>query len=164
MEREPARVGAEAERFPALRPDAYDGPPDRIAAMLARPQRGAIGCWLSQRAVLMLGLELGGERDVLVLEDDVEFCDDLGERIDYCYDRLLVVDPEWDVLSLGACFHVPAVWHAADAIRRDAEPTLDPRIVRVSGSWFTWAWIVRRGSLERVVSVLDEGLAVSWGV
>ena len=160
-EAELARVGLPAERFEAMTADDYRGTPQGLAAMLARPQRGAIGCWLSQRAVLQRGID--ANRSVLVLEDDVMFCDDLRERMRYVERVLPAIDQEWDVLSLGGCFHVPGIWHKK-TLDRDVQVTSDPRILRLYGSWFTWAYLVRRESLAKVADLLDWILPHSHGI
>jgi hypothetical protein len=157
------RVGLNAYRFSAVLPEEYKGPASAIAGMLARPQRGAVGCYLSQR--MILGEALFGEKNILVLEDDVVFCDDLRARFDYLEEHLPEVDPEWDIMDLGGTYHVnPPVWHKDGPLGRDAARTSDPRIMRVYGAWSTYAWLVRRESLAYVIASLDEVMPRAWGI
>ena len=160
MERELARVGIKAERFDAFKPEQWPFP-DRVKVMQARTP-GAIGCYHSQITVIARALSSG--RNILVMEDDVLFCDDLDDRLRYVEEFLPRVDPQWDVFSLGACFHVPAEWHKNDELGRDVESTAVARIKRVYGSWFTWAYVVRAESAEKVLKALDSNLEQSWGI
>ena len=163
MERELARVGIQADRFEAFKPDDFPEP-ERVKVMRARTP-GAIGCYYSQISVIARALKSG--RNILVLEDDVFFCDDLPERLRYIEDYLPTVDPEWDVFSLGGCFHAPPDtrgWHKDDHLGREFDRTRIPRIMRVYGSWFTFAYFVRAESAQRVLAALDSNLEQSWGI
>lgn len=174
MEAECARVGLPVSRLPALRPEDVDVPTERIAAMAARPQRGAIGCHFSQQAIIERGATT--RRNVLVLEDDVVFCDDLAERMDRC--EAFLAGREWDVLTLAGTVHIaPARWHLRGHregeapldwcgcdLDRDAEQTEDPRVLRMYGSWFTYAYVVNGDSAERILGMFADHLPRSIGI
>jgi glycosyl transferase, family 25 len=69
MQRELARVGWQANFFPAIRPDSADG----------FPSIGARGCFLSHLAVLKKVREAGIPR-LIIIEDDLNFAPDFPER------------------------------------------------------------------------------------
>lgn len=164
MRAELDRVGIVAERFEAMTPDAYQGDERKVATMRARTP-GAIGCCISQMNLIALAVYL--PQNVCILEDDVIFCDDFNERMRYIEDRIDAIDPEWDVFSFGACFHLPGddrQWHLSDHLGRDFDHTSDPRIKRVYGSWFTYAYVVRAESAKKVLDLLDENCHRSFGI
>jgi GR25 family glycosyltransferase involved in LPS biosynthesis len=161
MQRELALAGLSATRFNAVRPDAWVGPEHKVHAMRRRTP-GAIGCHLSQMMVIRKAVESG--RNVCVMEDDLLFALDIHDRLKYVEDHLDALDPNWQVFSLGACFHIPAEWHKNDHLRRDVEPTSDPHILRIYGSWFTWAYVVRAEAASDVLYHLYDNMQHSWGI
>jgi hypothetical protein len=77
----------------------------------------------------------------------------------------------WDVIWLGGTFHVnPPWWHCPKGkggrpdLNRDAECTSNPRMVRTYGAFCTYAYIVNKQSLAKVLLMLDAGLPRSIGI
>ena len=96
-----------------------------------------------------------------VFEDDVVFCDDLKERLDYIETHLTW---DWDIFWLGGTFHCnPPVWHK-DTIGRDAERTTDKHIFRTYGIWSTYAYFVNGPSIRKVLKLLDDNIHQAYGI
>lgn len=164
-EAEFAKHNLTVRRFDALKPEDWDGPPDKVARMMARTP-GAVGCWMSQTEVIRQGMREGHEL-IGVLEDDCVFCEDLPARLEYICSHL----PEnFHVFYLGATFHVPGVWcHHPDCaewgnLGRDVVPTMNSRILRVPGCWGTYAYIVNGERANEVLAALDRVMPVSDGI
>lgn len=160
------------ERVRGMLPSEWPEKAQQMTAMLRRPQVGAIGCYLSQESIIKKALELN--KHAFVMEDDLQFCSDFGKRIGYI-DNWISPKPdsdgkgfvrEWDILWLGGTFHVGGkgpYWHT-HTLGRDAECTDDPRMMRTYGSFCTYAYIVNRRSIEKVLSLLDQFLPQSIGI
>ena len=67
---------------------------------------GMIGCFLSHRACWQQCMSSGHE-PLLILEDDASFADGFGLAVVESLSQLSALDPEWDVLLVGAlgCVH-----------------------------------------------------------
>lgn len=160
MQESLAKLNLSATRTRGMLPSEYQGPPEKIACMLSRPQKGAIGCHFSQVQIMTEALRLG--RHAFVMEDDLIFCSDF-------YRRIAIIDEfvsrhEWDVIWLGGTFHInPPWWHKKD-LGLDAEVTDNPRIMRTYGAFSTHAYIVRHSSIERILYQIDELLPLSMGI
>lgn len=165
------KVGLTATRTRGLLPNEYHGDPAKIRSMLARPQKGAIGCHFSQVSIIEKAFEY--QKHAMVLEDDVMFCDDFIERMDI-FDEFLK-DKPWDVIWLGGTYHIEPTWHALRhspdlkglckcKLNRDWVPTENPHIVRTYGAWSTYAYIVNVKSIERILNLLEHHLPESIGI
>jgi hypothetical protein len=135
-------------------------PAHRVEVMRKRTP-GAIGCHFAQVSIMEEALKQG--KHAWVMEDDLRICRDIKERLLYmegfCNTRL------WDILWLGGTFHVnPPHWHTKSPLCRDAECTDDPRMMRTYGAFCTYAYIVRRESVSRVLAGLDRWLDRSMGI
>jgi len=143
-----------ATRVRGMLPSEYKGNPKRVEVMQNRTP-GAIGCWFSQVKIMQEALKQ--KKHAWVMEDDLIFCKDFHLRLHYM-EQYLAKCNWWDILWLGATFHVnPPYWHKQD-LGRDAETTEDPHILRTFGAFCTYAYIVRDRSIERVLHLLDEWL------
>lgn len=159
MEQELARAGIKATRQPGLLPHEVNVAPELVKVMRDRTP-GAIGCHYAQRAIIAHGAITG--HNVLVMEDDLVFCDDMAERMKEAEEFL--ADRPWDILWLGATFHVnPPVWHK-DTLGRDIELTDHPRFVRTYGTWCTYAYVVNGDSASKVLTGLDGIVHKSMGI
>jgi GR25 family glycosyltransferase involved in LPS biosynthesis len=148
-----------AVRMRGMLPSEYKGDPKRVAVMQKRTP-GAIGCHFSQVKIMEDALKR--EKHAWVMEDDLIFCEDFHIRLHYI-ERFLAKH-DWDILWLGATFHInPPYWHKTD-LGRDAETTDDPRMLRTFGAFCTYAYIVRDRSIARVLHLLDEQLEESMGI
>jgi hypothetical protein len=97
-----------------------------------------------------------------VMEDDLIICEDLAERLEIISE--FTRTHEWDVIWLGGTFHVnPPYWHGKK-LGRDAVLTDNPRMVRTFGAFCTYAYIVNRNSLIKVLDMLQEQLPTSIGI
>jgi GR25 family glycosyltransferase involved in LPS biosynthesis len=158
MEQSLTKVGISAIRTRGMLPSEYQGDPNRVKVMRMRTP-GAIGCHFSQ--VKIMTDALNRRKHAFVMEDDLVFCSDFQERIHYM-ERFCAIN-DWDILWLGGTFHVnPPWWHKR--FGRDAELTGDPRMIRTYGAFCTYAYIVRDGSIEKVLSLLDSVLDRSIGI
>jgi GR25 family glycosyltransferase involved in LPS biosynthesis len=159
MQQTLARVGVPAVRTRGMLPTEWPGDPKRVEVMRKRTP-GAIGCHMSQVAIMEEALRQ--QKHAWVMEDDLIFCADFQERLRYMAEFLDVC--EWDVLWLGATFHVnPPYWHKM-GLARDAEQTDDIRMMRTYGAFCTYAYIVNKSSLARVLKMLDEQLDATIGI
>lgn len=168
MESETKKLGIPVERYEATRTVDTGWNREPYKVMFNRT-RGAIGCMLSQMEVMEGGLKL--DRDTMVLEDDLKICEDFPKRMDYA-ERFLNTH-SWDILWLGATVSVnPPYWHTGrnpdlilrNPLGRDAECTDDPRILRTYGCFCTYAYIVSKDSIEKVLSLLNEVIHESMGI
>jgi GR25 family glycosyltransferase involved in LPS biosynthesis len=160
MEQTLKNAGLPVIRQRGMLPSEYKGDLNRIKAMLARPQKGAIGCHFSQVSIMELALRL--DRHAWVMEDDLVFCQDFAARMDII--KEFTDTHEWDVIWLGGTFHVnPPWWHKKD-LGRDAELTDNPRMIRTYGAFCTYAYIVNRFSLPKVLNMLEQQLPTSIGI
>lgn len=155
-----ARVGISAVRTRGMLPSEYQGDPAKIRTMLARPQKGAIGCYFSQMAIMRMALHRGCH--AFVMEDDLIFCDDFQERL-WHLERFAKTHP-WDVIWFGGTFHVNPSWWHKTTLGRDAEQTDDPRVMRTYGAFSTHAYLVNRDSLARILDWHEEILPSSMGI
>jgi GR25 family glycosyltransferase involved in LPS biosynthesis len=171
------RVGLEAERFPALTFDDYKGKPEACAFLYqdatSRNMPGLLGCHLSHQSVLKREMDNPQAIPLLILEDDVQFCDDLHERLANI-ERYLETQ-NWDIFFLGGTYHWEPHWHAPGhpympqcscTLGRDWEPTDHPRINRTYGCFDTYAYIVNPKSIEKIWALYQVGnpvsLAADW--
>jgi GR25 family glycosyltransferase involved in LPS biosynthesis len=172
MNTELNRVGINAVRqrsFPWKETD-YKNPKYRV--MYERTP-GAIGCHLSQVEVMKTALELG--LNAIVLEDDIKFCSDFHERMEYISNWSEA--HEWDIVWLGAAFHInPPHWHRkGESMMRpncsanlgyDVKRTDDPRMIRTYGCYNTFAYLVNYKSLDKIIKLLDhhvhESIGIDW--
>lgn len=172
MTRELARVGIEADRFPAI----YTGVdnhqklsynPIKVQRMMQRTP-GAIGCHYSQVSVMAVALQ--NKRHAFVMEDDLIICTDIKKRLNYI-EKFLTGRP-WDIIWLGGTFHVnPAAWHTGrhpemwgSTVGRDAECTEDPRILRTFGAFSTYAYLVNYTSIPKILNLLEANIQGSMGI
>lgn len=161
------RIGLHASRFPGLLPAQFRE--EKYSVMRNRTP-GAIGCYMSQVGIMKQALEL--KKHAVVFEDDIIFCHDFNERIEYI--SKWTESHEWDVIWLGGTFHVPAFWHKKGRsgmnpdcslqIGHDCETTDDIRIVRTFGAFSTFAYIVNIKSLQKVLTLLDDFLPKTIGI
>jgi len=165
------KVGLNATRTRGMRPDEYKGDYTKVATMLRRTQ-GALGCHMSQVQVMKDALERN--LHAFVMEDDLVFCEDFSKRWDYIQDWM--VSHEWDVFWLGSSFHCnPPYWHnkggstdrrnnASSELGYDAKQTDDIRIVRTYGAFATFAYLVNKSSIEKILTMFDEHIHKSIGI
>lgn len=153
-------VRIEAVRQRGMLPQEYKGDPKKVAKMMARTP-GAVGCHFSQVEIM----EKAWRRDkhAFVMEDDLVFCQDFHERMVIIESFLEKED--WDVIWLGGTFHTnPPFWHKYPPLHRDAETTSNPYIMRTYGAFCTYAYIVNRSSIGKVLRLLDEKVSESIGI
>lgn len=157
------KAGLHAVRTPGMLPEQamiYSEQPSRCLVMLKRTP-GAIGCHFSQVAIMQEALRQ--RKHAFVMEDDLVFCSDLHRRLDHM--NKFIATHSWDVLWLGGTFHVnPPWWHKEQPLCRDAEQTDDYRMMRTYGAFCTYAYIVNRDSVLKVLKLLDSILHLSMGI
>lgn len=169
MQKELARVGINAIRqrgFPWKECDLNN---PKHQTMLNRTP-GALGCHLSQVEVMKKAFEAG--KHAWVMEDDLVFASDIKERLKYIEDFL--TGKPWDVLWLGATFHTPPFWHPSGPSKmrpdcsarlgKDMDNTSDPRMKRTYGAFCTYAYIVNKDSIQKILSLFDKHLHESIGI
>lgn len=170
MEKELSRVGIEAIRFSALKTSEHKWDNLKTSIMLNRTP-GAIGCHYSQVSVMEEALKEW--KDAFVMEDDLIFCTDIKERLDYI--QYFLNKHEWDVFFLGGTVDINnPYWHKKGhnyelqtcdcSLERDAERTDDPRILRTYGAFSTHCYIVNKNSIEKILKYFDENLHLSIGI
>ena len=157
MEKTLLEVGLSAVRTEGRPPSAFDLTLPKLQVMRNRTP-GAIGCHYGQVEIMETALRQG--RHAFVMEDDLVFCEDFFERI-AILENFLKVQKQWDVLWLGGTFHVnPPHWHK----ERDAMTTWCPWVMRTFGAFCTYAYIVNRDSLPRVLRRLEDTVPRSMGI
>lgn len=169
MGKELAKVSLNANRFRGIPWKETDYLNAKYARMYSRTP-GAIGCHLSQVSVMEQALNRG--KHAWVMEDDIIFCSDFNSRIEMMGN--MMEGREWDVLWLGASFHVPAFWHkigqsgmppnCSAQLGYDVLPTDEPRLLRTFGAYITFAYIVNVKSIDKILKLFDEHVHTSIGI
>lgn len=167
MEHELTRVGIDAKRFEAIKTSDHPWTPYKTDVMKNRTP-GAIGCHYSQTNVMAEAYCMG--KHAFVLEDDVVFCSDFHERLSHM--ERFVEGREWDVIWLGGTVHInPSYWYNGNQsnllgtnIGNDAMRTDDERVVRTFAAFSTYAYIVNKDSVLKVMTMLDSIIHTSIGI
>lgn len=170
------RVGLNATRTRGMKPhevlDRKIATIEQVGTMMRRTE-GAVGCHYSQVQVMKDAKER--QQHALVMEDDLIFCEDFMARMDYI-ENWMVTHTNWDVIWLGASFHVnPPYWHnkggsqdsrnsASANLGFDAKCTDDPRMIRTYGAFATFAYIVNVASIDKILRLFDEHIHKSIGI
>ena len=163
MESELQKYNINAERFSAIKTSDRVWDDDKIKTMRKYGREGTIGCYYSQFELMKEAI--GTDKDVFVMEDDLIFCSDINQRMQEVEEFLNT--HTWDIFWLGSTVHInPCVWHSGNhpellesSLGKDAEPTDNPRIMRTYGCWSTYAYIVNKNSLEKILYMLDKNIA-----
>jgi GR25 family glycosyltransferase involved in LPS biosynthesis len=168
MEREMKLVGITAHRHAGKTPSQYPVLPQHATMQNRTP--GAIGCYRGQMIIMESAAEFG--KSAIVFEDDLIFCSDFTDRLDYI--SAWTQTHEWDVIWLGASFHSPAFWHrhgrsgmnpdCSRQLGKDCETTDDPRMIRTFAAFSTHAYIVNHDSIPVVLAELDRQMPTSIGI
>ncbi len=170
MEGQLQRIGLKAVRTRGMLPHECKEDIEKIGVMMRRTQ-GAVGCHFSQVSIMQEALNQN--KSAFVMEDDLVFCQDFNQRLDYIFNWTDTHD--WDVIWLGASFHVPPYWHnvggstdrrndASANLGRDCEVTDDPRMIRTFGAFATFAYLVNVKSIQRILDLLNTNLHKSIGI
>ena len=171
MEKELNRVGLQAERFEAIKTKDEEWNRYPYQRMFNRT-KGAIGCMLSQMAVMQKAYELC--KSAFVLEDDLVIATDIIKRLDYIENFINTKEPDTDVFFMGGTVHCPAWWHREGhepqlqmcncTLNRDMERIDDRHIVRVYGMFSTHAYIVPYGKIQKILGLLNEIMEWTIGI
>jgi GR25 family glycosyltransferase involved in LPS biosynthesis len=170
MEGQFQKVNLKPVRHRGKKPQEYDLNNPKYSVMLNRTP-GAIACHEGQVEIMRTAQSIG--MNALVMEDDIIFCEDFDKRLNYIDNWTKT--HEWDVIWLGASFHVnPPYWHrigksgmppnCSAQLGKDCETTDDPRMIRTYGAYVTFAYIVNVNSVDRILSLFDEHLHTSIGI
>lgn len=174
MEQQLNRIKLNAVRTRGMKPNEVIergiATPEQCGVMFRRTQ-GAVGCHFSQ--VQIMRDALVDNKHALVMEDDLVFCEDFNARLQYIFNW--TETHEWDVIWLGASFHVPPYWHNVGGsldrrndcsanLGRDCEVTDDPRMVRTWGAFATFAYLVNKNSMLRIFDLFDANIMYSIGI
>jgi GR25 family glycosyltransferase involved in LPS biosynthesis len=146
-------------------------PSEKLATMIRRTP-GAVGCHFSQ--VQVMKDALSRDKHAVVMEDDLIFSFDFDKRFEYIHNWTQT--HPFDVVWLGASFHCnPPYWHrkggsqdmrsnCSAELGYDAKLTDDPRMIRTYGAFATFAYIVNKTSIQKIVDLLDSVLHESIGI
>lgn len=143
------KVHVEAERFPAMQCTDFKGHPREVENMLTTPK--TIGNWLSHTAVWK---KVAGTSQIAgVLEDDAILCVDFQDRLKYIEENMTL---PWDIIYLGATYHInPPVWYKAE-FGRDFELTGIKHIHRVYGAFSNQGYLVNGERAERLLELMES--------
>lgn len=171
MEQELDRVGIKAERTRGKLPEEFDLTNPKFNTQVNRTP-GSIGCWHGMEEIAMRALELN--KNAVILEDDLQFCDDINERVTIIEE--FIKDNEWDIIWLGGTVHIaPHFWHTGDNpdlpgsdMGKDCEYIGNKYLYRSYGSFSTHAWILNKKSIKKVFGLLDEiehmAMGIDWAL
>jgi len=173
MEAELTRVGLSAERFEAIHTndESWNIPP--YQKMYART-RCAIGCALSQMAVMQKAYDMG--KGVVVLEDDLVLATDIIQRLDYIENFVNEKEPDADLIFWGGTVHCnPTWWHSKEheqmlrpycncTLERDMERLDDKHMVRVYGMFSTHAYMIPHGKIPKILKLLNDVMEETIGI
>lgn len=163
MENELAKYDIVAERYPAIKTSERKWDPNKIKTMKKYGREGTIGCYYSQLECMQSAVGLN--KDVFIMEDDLIFCSDINERMKEI--EIFLNNNIWDIFWLGSTVHInPCVWHSGNHpellgshLGKDAEPTNNPRIMRTYGCWSTYAYVINKDSLNKIIYLLDSNIS-----
>lgn len=171
MTKELNRVGLEAERFDAILTTDESWNREPYQVMFNRT-RGAIGCMLSQMAVMQKAYDMG--KGAMVLEDDLVIGTDCLKRLDYIENFINTKEPDADLIFLGGTVHCPAWWHRKGhepqmqmcncTLERDFERIDDDYMIRVYGMFSTHAYIVPYEKIPKILELLNQVMSFSIGI
>lgn len=170
MENQFKHISLKPIRHRGKKPSEYNLNDPKVQVMLNRTP-GAIGCHFGQVDIMKTALSIGA--NAMVLEDDIKFCQDFDERLNYIDNWSRT--HSWDVIWLGSSFHVnPPYWHkkgqsgmppdCSAQLGKDCETTDDPRMIRTFGAYVTFAYIVNVNSIEKILRLFDDHLHTSIGI
>jgi hypothetical protein len=171
MTNELNRVGITAERTRGKLPNEYDLLDPKLQAMRYRTP-GAIPCHYGQVSIIKEAFNRG--KSAFVMEDDLTFCSDLRERMDY-FQNFLNRQEDWAIAWLGGTYSInPPWWHKIGhnseltqckcTLGKDAECTDDPRIMRTFGCFSTFCYMVNYRWIEKILEMLEENIHFSIGI
>lgn len=162
------RIDLKASRHRGILPNQCNGIKG-IQTMMNRTP-GAVGCHFAQVGIMQHALAV--DKNAMVMEDDLIFCEDFNARLPIIDEFLN--ENDWDVFWLGGTFHVPAFWHkkgrsgmepsCSAQIGHDCASTDNPRIVKTYGAFCTYAYLVNVNSIEKILALFDEHLHTSIGI
>lgn len=167
------KVGLKGERTRGRLPDEFDLM-DRKFQVMKNRTPGAIGCHYGQ--VEIMEKALAADKHAIVFEDDCIFCNDFQQRMEYIENFLNTYELDFDIFWLGGTVHInPAWWHTGNnrdlpdsKIGKDAECTYDLHILRTYGAFCTYAYIVNKKSIKKVLdlleSVVHESMGIDWAM
>jgi len=163
------KAGIHAERFEAIKTSDFIWDPIVYGTMLRRTP-GAVGCYESQMQVMKKAYDQG--KSAFVMEDDLEICSDIQKRFEYIENFINQNESEFDVIWLGATFHVgPPYWYTGRnpllpgrGFGRDAERTIDPRMFRTFGAFSTHAYVVNYRHIPMILDMLEKEKPTSIGI
>lgn len=165
------RFGIKAERTRGKRPEEIDDGTNPKYQVMWRRTKGALACHYGQCEIM--GKALAQNKDAVVFEDDAILCQDWDKRIEYIERFINEEQPDFDIFWLGGTTHInPPHWHIGGAnpdlpdttLMRDAECTNDPRIIRTYGAFCTYAYIVNKNSIQKVLDLLESNVHISMGI
>lgn len=160
-----------AERTRGKHPEEIDDGSNPKYQVMWNRTKGALACHYGQVEIMQKALSQN--KDAIVFEDDIILCEDFDKRIEYIERFINEEEPNFDIFWLGGTVHInPSWWHVggknadlpATTLMRDAEQTNDPRIIRTYGAFCTYAYIVNKNSIQRVLDLLEENVHLSMGI
>lgn len=165
------KVGIIAERTRGKKPEEIDNGTNPKYQVMWNRTRGALPCHYGQCEIMEKALVQN--KSVVVFEDDAILCEDFNKRIEYIEDFINNHEPDFDIFWLGGTVHIsPSWWHTGGnnsdlpdtTLTVDAEPTNDPRIIRTYGAFCTYAYIVNKNSIKKVLDLLESIVHKSMGI
>jgi GR25 family glycosyltransferase involved in LPS biosynthesis len=175
MEQSLKLAGFESERIRGIDWHECNLSNPQFAGMVKRGTLGAIGCHQSQVSCMRRALK--ENKSVLIMEDDLVFCEDFLDRIkiveDFCNNN------SWDVIFLGGTVHAPVPeWHTkghtnTELTSKDCNCNLGVDIERVEGSkhifkaygvFSTYCYLVNLDSIPKILSLFDKHVHTSMGI
>ena len=79
-------------------------------------------------------------KEVLILEDDVQFCSDFNERLEFA---LKEVPEDWDILYLG---YTPSGF---------PNPKIKEHIIRNKSDYGCWAMIIKESLYDKIINLYE---------
>lgn len=161
------RVGIKAERTRGKLPIEFDRNDSRFQVQWNRTP-GSIGCMMGQMDIMSKASMK--DKHAMIFEDDVIMASDIKERLLFIEGFLSKV--EWDVFWLGGTIHInPPFWHTGvnpdlpySTLGKDAEPTDYSSFIKCYAAFSTYAYIVNKNSIIKVLRALEEVMPLSMGI
>lgn len=105
---------------------------------------GSIGCGRSHRLILELSKKNNLD-NVLILEDDVEFDDNLNQIFSKCIDD---VPDDWDILFLGGNHSLNNIW------QKEPVTKINDHVYKLVFCYATHAYAVRKKAYDKIIECL----------
>jgi glycosyl transferase family 25 len=125
--------------------ERYDAVDGKLIQNTSRLKPGELGCLLSHLNILR-ECQKNNIKNVLIIEDDVQFCDELNEKFSSYINEV----PEWDILYLGANHALCNPYESNPPIK------VSDHVYKVLHAYSTHAYAVNNGCYQYLIDNISK--------